>query len=797
MTRKHLFFLFALLGIAFRTAGENLPALSVTAALPGNDIAAWKAGDRLQVFHNGTVYAYVTAQGGDEALFLPSREGQATEVFDPSKPLNVYFNVDAVTGRGEALFSVKAEQKPGDLSGRLPQWGRVEPGNQTAEALKAGRPVPVRMSPLVTVLEISASCAVPFRVDRLVLVPQATASGFTSVSGARVNPVTGKITLPRQTARPGSVGVSTSGTDLAAHPVFSVMVAGVHPGNSGLVADFFKGRNNNMRAVILSGKDAGKEGGPTCLKTDLGEKKVGISTPQDFADFALAVAKGDRHALKYCDEDAVVCLNADVDISSIAGEGKNWAGINNLCADFDGKGHTIYGYRIARASNAAIFVNTLASVRNVVFGRKGDYLETTKDNFAIAAPIAMTSNSNAVVEGCVNRGEVRSTAACVGAVFLGGIVGRSVSPIRNCSNFGRINLDSPSSNAVKYAGGIVGNVVGDMGTAHNDISACVNAGEVVCTCSDRAWIGGLIGRISENAKAWTVSQCTNKGKVALLDTEERIALLGYVGGIAAEMAFPATACHGDTHEMKDCRNEGPVVSNADGRISMGGIVGSAKNTLLDHCVNAAPLGHNRALESDASAERNFVNMGGIVGILALGSTVDHCENTSAGAVVSDYSVAHRMGGIAGVSNKSFIRNCSNAAPVRFTMMRRAMAACATGGICGIQEGSAADLIAGCTNSGEVSVTASATGLNVVAGGIIAMLVRGGVERCKNSGSVSSRNELALPDMNALAGGIAGRVYRNDVSGVAGCSNTGKISADAPYSPSKGIIASGEITGHND
>lgn len=791
MTRKFLFFLFALLGIAFRAAGENLPALSVTAALPGNDIAAWKAGDRLQVFHNGTVYAYVTAQEGDEALFLPSREGQVTEGFDPSKPLNVYFNVDAVTGRGEAVFSVKAEQKPGELSGRLPQWGAVTSAQGEKGALS------VKMSPLATVIAISASAPEQFRVDRLVLVPQATASGFTSVTGARVNPVTGKITLPRQIARPASVGLSTSGSDLASHPVFSVMVAGVNPGNSGLIADFFKGRNNNMRAVILAGKNAGKDAAPSCLDIDLGEKKVGISGTQDFEDFVSIVAKGDRHALKYCDEDAVVRLNADVDISSIAGEGKNWAGINNLCADFDGKGHAIYGYRISRASNAAIFVNTFASVRNVVFGRKGDYLETTKDNYGYAAPIAMTSNSNAVIEGCVNRGEVRSTAACTGAVFLGGIVGRLVSSIRNCSNFGRINLDSPSSNAVKYAGGIVGNVVGDMGTAHNDISACVNAGEVVCTCSDRAWIGGLIGRISENAKAWTVSQCTNKGKVALLDTEERIALLGYVGGIAAEMAFPATACHGDIHEMKGCRNEGLVLSNADGRLSMGGIVGSAKNTLLDHCVNAAPLSHGRALESDASNERNFVNMGGIVGMLALGSTVTDCENAASGAVVSDYSVAHRMGGIAGVSNKSFIRNCSNAALVRFTMMRRAVGACATGGICGVQEGSSADLISGCTNSGEVSVTASATGLNVVAGGIIAMLVRGGVERCKNSGSVSARNELALPDMNALAGGIAGRVYRNDVSGVAGCSNTGKISADAPYSPSKGIIASREITGHND
>lgn len=792
MKINRIFFL-ALMGIvfSFRSAGETLPSMSVTAAFPGCDIAAWRAGDRLQVYHDGTVYAYFTAQGGDEVLFQPSAEGQATDRFDPSKPLYVYFNVDAVTGRGEAVFSVQAEQKPGELSGRLPQWGSVQAPGPGAKG-----PLSVKMSPLATVIALEASASRQFRVDRLVLLPHATASGFTSVSGARINPVSGKITLPRQTARPSSVGLATAGADLASHPVFHVMVAGVHPGNSGLIADFFRGRSNNMRAVILAGKDAGKDSGPSCLKMVLEEKKVGISTPQDFADFASSVAKGDRHGLKYCNEDAVVCLNADIDLSSIAGEGRNWTGINNLCADIDGGGHCLYGYRISRPANTAIILSTSASVRNVVFGRKGDYLESTGGSWTLVAPIAMTTNPNAVVEGCVNRGEVRSTPSCTGALFLGGIVGRSVSSIRNCSNSGRVNLDSPSSKSVKYAGGIAGNVVGDMGTAHNDISSCVNAGEVVCACSDKAWVGGVVGRISENARAWTVSKCTNKGKVSLSDTEERISLLSFVGGIAGEMASPST-CHGAYHLIKACRNEASVISNADGRISMGGIVGSAKNTVLDHCVNAASLSHNRALESDASLERNFVNMGGIVGMLALGSTVCNCENAASAAVTSDYSVSHRMGGIAGVSNKSFIRKCSNAAPVRFSMMRRAMAACAVGGICGVQEGSASDLISECTNSGDVFLSVSATGLNVVAGGIVAMLAKGGVERCKNSGSVTARNELALPDMNSIAGGIAGRVYRNDVSGVEGCSNTGKIIADAPYSPSKGIIASGEISGHHD
>lgn len=782
--RKRIFSL-AVLSIALSApmAGEPMPSLSVTCALPGSSIASWQAGDRLMVWHDGVVYDYVTAQSGDEVMFRPSEKvGAEADAFNPAKPLNVYFNVDAVTGRGEAVFSIKAEQKGGELSGRLPQWGRVEPGTE----------LKLRMAPLCTVIQLNAYAAESFRVDRLVLLPQSTATGFTAVSGARINPQTGKLTLPRQVARPVSIGVSTSGADLAAHPVFSVMVAGVNPGNPGLVADFFKGRINNMRSVILPGKDAGKDSGPATINIDLGEKKVGIASAAEFEDFALGMGRGDKHGLKYCNEDGVVCLKADIDMSAI----KDWSGIKDLRADFDGKSHTIYGYRISRPGSAAIFVSTAASVRNVNFGRPGDFIEVNGGGFSLAAPIAMTTNPNAVVEGCVNRSELRSTPACSGSVFVGGIVGRSTASIINCANLGKVTMDSPSSSGVKYSGGIAGNIVGDMGTVSNSISSCVNRGEVSSTTSEKAWVGGIAGRISENAKVWTVEKCTNKGKVSISSTVERVAIMSFIGGIVAEMARPVSY-HGGLHQIRDCRNSGPVFTNADGRISMGGIAGLTRMTVIEHCINAAEITHLRGLESDESLARNYVNMGGIVGLLSLESSAIACENTAIGAVSSYYSVAHRLGGIAGNSNRSVIKQCSNSAPINLKLMRKASAVCAVGGICGMQDGSSGDLISACSNSGEVSLAVNVTGLNAVAGGILAVLARGGVQSCKNSGNVTAINELALPDMNCIAGGVAGRVYKNDVSGVKGCSNTGHVVADAPYSPSKGLISAGESVGHYD
>ena len=786
----------AALCIAFSVpvAGEPMPALSVHSACPGNAVATWQAGDKLLVYHDGTVYDYVTGGQGDEALFLPSSEGQDTDAFDPSKPLNVYFNVDAVSGKGEAFFSVKAEQRPGELSGRLPQWGRVE-GNAPMNADKKS-PISVKMSPLATLLEISASSAAPFRVDRLVLMPQATASGFTSVIGAKINPVNGKLTLPRPTGRPVSVGLSTDGADLSSRPVFSVIVAGLNPGGSGLVADFFRGRNNNMRAVLLAGQDAGKESGPTLLKLDLGEKKVGISTVEEFADFTAGTSKGDRHGLKYCDEDGVVCLNADIDLSSLAGAGKDWAGVNDLRAEFDGKGHSLYGYQISRASNAAIFINVSATMRNVNFGRPGDYIEVTGGNYANAAPIAMASNPNAVIEGCMNRGEIRSTAGCTATVQVGGIVARSAASLHNCANLGKVILDSPASTGAKYVGGIVGNVYGDMGTVANFITSCVNRGDVCCSSSLKTWVGGIAGRVSETAKAWRVEKCTNRGKIFISSLVERVTIISCLGGIVAEMATPSNP-HGASHLLKDCRNAGPVFTNADGRIFIGGVVGMTRGTVLDHCTNEAEITHFRGLDSDASLERNFVNMGGVVGFLSVGSAASGCENAASGKVTSEYAVPHRMGGIAGVSSKSYIEKCTNAAPIQLFVPRKAMALCAAGGICGLQDGALSDRISSCSNSGDVSLKVNVTGLNAAAGGILAVLAKGGVNACRNNGTVSAINELALPDMHCLAGGIVARVYRNDVSGVEHCNNKGKISADAPYSPSKGLIAAGEIVGHND
>lgn len=787
MTRKGLLILTVLSSVfSLHLAAEPMPALSVTSAFPGCEAAAWKAGDKLLVFHDGVVYHYVTEQSGDQVLFVP--EGTGANAFDSAKPLHVYYNVDAVNGKGEAVFSVKAEQRPGALSGRLPQWASVAPG-------VAGSPLSVQMAPLATVLEISASCAEPFHVDRLVVLPLGNASGFTAVTGARVNPQTGKITFPRQAGRPASIGLTIKGADLGTHPVLLVIVAGVNPGNNGLVADFFKDGRNNMRAAFLQGKDAGAKG-PGLVQVDLGEKVVGISSLADFQDWMQGLAQGDRHGLKYCNEDGVIRLNADIDLSSIAGAGKNWEGIKDLRADFDGKGHTLYGYQISREGNASLFAMTSASVRNVNFGRPGDYIETTGGAFSIAAPIGMCTGSNAVIEGCMNRGEVRSADGCSGTVYVGGIVGRGSSSIRNCANLAKVTLNSPSSHGVKYAGGIVGNVVGDLATASNAISLCVNRGEVSATTSEKAWVGGIVGRVSENAKAWLIEKCTNRGKIAIVSSEARVGMLSFIGGIAAEMAAPA-ACHGASHTLRACVNKGVVATNADGRISMGGVAGTVKMTLLEQCSNEAEISHLSGFVSDESTMRNFVNMGGIVGFLGVESEAVSCNNAATGIVSASFPLAHRIGGVAGTSGKALVKQCSNAASVQLRLTKKIQALCAAGGICGLQDGALTDSIEGCTNTGDVSLSVNVTGLNAVAGGILAVMAKGGVVRCKNSGNVSAINELALPDMNSMAGGIVGRVYREDVSGVEACSNTGHILADAPYTPSKNLVVSGETVGQYD
>ena len=414
----------------------------------------------------------------------------------------------------------------------------------------------------------------------------------------------------------------------------------------------------------------------------------------------------------------------------------------------------------------------------------------------MAAPIAMTTNPNAVTEGCVNRSEVRSLDGCTGAVFVGGIVGRASSSITGCANIGKVIMGSSSSSGVKYAGGIAACLAGDMGTARNRIVSCSNRAEIVSFTSEKAWVGGIVGRIPEVAHAWTIEKCTNKGKVAISSMTERIGVFAFIGGIAGELALPASF-HGATHYVKGCRNSGAVVTNADGRISMGGIAGCAKSTVLETCINTAAIAHSRGLDSDESLARNFVNMGGIAGQLIMGSTAFACENAASGAISTNYSASHRIGGIAGTSGKSVIKQCGNSAPILLILARKAQSLCAAGGICGIQDGSETDIISDCTNNGEVKLTVNVIGRNAAAGGILGVLAKGGVSSCKNGGNVTAINELALPDMYCVAGGIAGRIYSTGVKDIVNCSNTGHISADAPYSPSKGVVAAGETTGQYD
>lgn len=197
--------------------------------------------------------------------------------------------------------------------------------------------------------------------------------------------------------------------------------------------------------------------------------------------------------------------------------------------------------------------------------------------------------------------------------------------------------------------------------------------------------------------------------------------------------------------------------------SIGGIIGQAKNSSIEHC----------DAEFAIAVSTSEAAVGGIVGTVK-GGEIRSC--TSAGSIATSANAAY-TGGIAGqVTDGGQVENCANAATVHGSAY--------TGGIAGYVaneasirqcENNAADVaggsytggIAGVIHMGNVSQSFNTGGISgniMAAGGIAGQLVGGGqISECFNAGEVHATS----------AGGIAGIV---NGSTILNSYHTGSISA---------------------
>lgn len=321
------------------------------------------------------------------------------------------------------------------------------------------------------------------------------------------------------------------------------------------------------------------------------------------------------------------------------------------------------------------------------------------------------------VENCVNAGDIHFAAGNVDAV--GGIAGRmSEGTMVACRNQGTLDCTIIDEENLAIAGGIVGKLfVSATGSEKYmsrgaELRECVNTGMVTA----QMYAGGIAGQVSNDHNDYciTISDCTNSGMVAARD---------YTGGVVGYLD-----CLGDTQEgesilLENCQNQADLSGNI-----VGGIVARMMtqngNLTIGNCTNTGNL----------TAEGQ--HCAGIIAYWVMNSqpansniTIDGCtndgslnSNLNAGGIISymDMPICLELGGNLSIT----LASCVNTGSVTTNTVNGYI-----GGILG-NWGMAniPTTITGCTNAGNLYITAAADGMTEedaekmtvsrIAGGII-------------------------------------------------------------------------------
>ena len=214
-------------------------------------------------------------------------------------------------------------------------------------------------------------------------------------------------------------------------------------------------------------------------------------------------------------------------------------------------------------------------------------------------------NSSGIIENCENHGVVSATA-----VNTGGITGQNRGTTRNCTNYGNItgnsNFDTPT------VGGIAAWNHYDSKTV--TLENCVNYGDI--NVPRAIQVGGIVG---SNEKA-TIKGSTNYGDI----TSGK----WYIGGISGLTTKGAV--------IEQSANHGFIKADHTNGGITGYLIDSGSKIRL--CVNYGNI-------LGTGTESDDFDVGGIVGYVGTGTTVENCYNKDAAIRGRD-----SIGGIAGANN---------------------------------------------------------------------------------------------------------------------------------------------------
>ncbi len=217
--------------------------------------------------------------------------------------------------------------------------------------------------------------------------------------------------------------------------------------------------------------------------------------------------------------------------------------------------------------------------------------------------------------------------------------------IKNCQNYGKVELENPASMVYVPIGGVVGFPTGT-------VSNCTNHGYIhVINGGRQTYLGGVVGCVLEPSN--TFENCINDGEIYFeksnVEALDQTTIRSYIGGVMG--GYNTT---GQDNSVTGCENHGYVHSDAKAVTIVGGVFGSLHDTITN-CINRGSVTMN-----NATGESGFASeLGGIVGYTNCKTDImvlmDGCANY--GTLTNNSASGTDTGGLIGaIGGGRYIQN---------------------------------------------------------------------------------------------------------------------------------------------
>ena len=464
-----------------------------------------------------------------------------------------------------------------------------------------------------------------------------------------------------------------------------------------------------------------------------------IETPADLLKFATMSGK------QYTYLEVEVANDIDMTGKGYTNEGFSFYGTLN------GFGHEIKGLTTPLINLLYGSVKNITLTANAVVSEVKEWDEINQYGAGLLANYVYSGHEGQIIENVTVNGSltIKDLENNGNHYRIGGVVGQSIIPVKNCTNNATITLDGYSTDKALSIGGVVGHL--DQEGA--DLIDCANTGKVVVkntSVGGEFRAAGIVGYINKSAD---ILNCTNNGAVSVTDIASNQFVSGVVGGKLKDASV----------EISDCVNgENGTISVSGASHSrpvyIGGIIaGCAGNgsTSITGCKNYGDITNDYQGSSYNSTSSPAISTGGIIGRITDGKAkVISCENH--GTIVNNCPTTNaanpgiRLGGIIGYTHQGVSTNSGNVNYGDVTNNASSAKYINVGGVLGYIQ--ATNTITGCSNQGTISNYGTAEE-QISLGGILGRAnVQTTFVRCINgvSGNVALGKVVNSGSSNAIS-----------------------------------------------